>query len=113
MKKFYLFIKKIKPKLLIVATLLLNANCLLPNISFAQTHQLWSAAANGGAYNLGAFFKMNLDGSGYVHYDFYGANGTHPTTFLMQTSDGTLYGLATTGGQYNSGVLLKFDASSQ
>ena len=49
--------KKIKTRILIVATLLLTANCLLSNISFAQSHQLWSAAYNGGAYDLGAFLN--------------------------------------------------------
>jgi uncharacterized repeat protein (TIGR03803 family) len=69
---------------------------------------LYGMTQNGGTSNLGTFFKIMPNGTGYVVLlDFAGAaNGSTPAGSLI--SDGTfLYGMTSLGGTNNLGTLFK------
>jgi uncharacterized repeat protein (TIGR03803 family) len=70
---------------------------------------LYGMTGVGGAYNGGAIFRINTDGSEYqVIHSF--DHGTGPSGFL--TLAGTkLYGITVKGGVYNSGAIFSFDVS--
>ena len=103
-----------KKILLFAASLLLIANCTLPNHASAQT-ELWSMTTKGGAYGGGAIFKINPDGSGYARpYDFilnYPGNIPEGSTPCL-ASNGKLYGMTFIGGSNNGGNLFSFDPST-
>lgn len=78
----------------------------------AQT-QLWSMTHQGGTYNMGTVFKMNLDGSGYsIVYNFDGNTGKTPTGSLFKAANGKLYGMASEGGTHGAGVLFTIDPTT-
>jgi uncharacterized repeat protein (TIGR03803 family) len=61
--------------------------------------------AGGTAGGPGTIFRIALNGSGYATlYSFDGTTGSFPAITLLQHTNGTLYGLATFGGTYNSGT---------
>jgi uncharacterized repeat protein (TIGR03803 family) len=70
---------------------------------------LYGMAYLGGASNLGALFRMNIDGSGYTNlHDFAGgaADGASPMGDLT-LSGTTFYGLTTQGGSNNLGTAFR------
>jgi len=77
----------------------------------ATNGSLYGTTSNGGSNGEGTVFKLNLDGSGYeVLYNFFGASygdGQNPSTWLVQASNGSLYGTTYEGGQDGYGTLFK------
>jgi uncharacterized repeat protein (TIGR03803 family) len=68
---------------------------------------LYGTTSEGGTYNAGTVFKLNMDGSGYkVIYSFGQGNTAYPEASLVQGSDGTLYG-TTSGGPSSKGTVFK------
>ena len=65
---------------------------------------LYGTTSRGGAGGFGTVFKMNKDGSGHLILHSFdgpkGADGSNPSTQLLEGSDGTLYG-ATAGDSVN------------
>lgn len=56
----------------------------------------------------GTIYKINQDGTGFqVLYRLGGTSGSAPETGVTLGSDGMLYGVASSGGQYNQGTMFK------
>lgn len=67
----------------------------------------------GGANNFGVIFRYNIVTNTYtVLYSFTSTSGNRPYGSLTQAIDGNLYGLTTTGGTANEGVLFQFDVTT-
>jgi uncharacterized repeat protein (TIGR03803 family) len=59
---------------------------------------LYGTAFFGGTSNLGTFYRLNADGSGYaVALRFAGTNGENPNPLIL-ASDGAFYGTCNAGG---------------
>ena len=79
----------------------------------ASDGKLYGMANGGGSGDRGVIFSFELQHSKYTKLvDFDSTNGAYPTGNLMQASDGKLYGMATSGGTNNLGVIFSFDPSS-
>lgn len=81
-------------------------------LALATNGCLYGTTQNGGAYDQGAVFKMNPDGSGYsVLHSFAGTNGPGPlpdgalpAAGLIQGTDGALYGTTPYDYEYEGGT---------
>ena len=69
----------------------------------------YGTTTSGGAYNLGAVFKVTPGGVETVLHSFHGgtADGASPYAALIQGSDGNLYGTTEVGGTYNEGTAFR------
>ena len=56
-------------------------------------------------------FQITPTSAYSILYNFDSTHGANPESTLMQHTDGKMYGLATLGGNYGSGVLYSFDMS--
>jgi uncharacterized repeat protein (TIGR03803 family) len=87
---------------------------LLQN-GFAQG-QLWGTTSSGGDYNLGVIFKVNGDGSAYTIAKSFipdlNSPGDNPVDDMMQASNGKIYGLVSSGGANNQGVLFEYNPTN-
>src|ERR1017187_205508 len=73
---------------------------------------LYGTAANGGAANKGAVFKLDTSGHQTVLYSFTGgADGGYPYAGVIRDSAGNLYGTTYYGGGANAGVVYKLDTT--
>jgi hypothetical protein len=84
---------------------------LFPFLSaYCQSSEFYGTILDGGAYNAGRIFKTDENGnlksifSIPVLYE-----GISPTGSLLKASNGKIYGLTTSGGIYNLGVLFEWD----
>jgi len=71
---------------------------------------LYGVTSRGGAYGSGTVFKMNKDGSGFVVIHSFvdsGGDGATPISALMRGGDGALYGTASEGGDFSSGIVFR------
>jgi uncharacterized repeat protein (TIGR03803 family) len=77
----------------------------------ASDGKLYGMTKNGGVNNFGVLFQYDPVASTYTKkLDFAGTtNGEYPWGSLIQASDGKLYGMTTSGGANNKGVLFQFD----
>jgi uncharacterized repeat protein (TIGR03803 family) len=72
--------------------------------------QLWGMTHEGGSGGGGTIFKINANGTNLsVVHNFDNANGGAPRNSLIQTSDGTILGMAQAGGSTNNGVIFKIN----
>lgn len=74
------------------------------------TLQLFGMASEGGDFGAGTIFKIGLDGKGLdVLHHFNHLDGEHPYGSLIQTADGSLFGMTSLGGtsQYPHGLIFK------
>jgi uncharacterized repeat protein (TIGR03803 family) len=79
----------------------------------ANNGKFYGMTYNGGSVNNGVIFELdsNLDTIINV-FNFNGLNGMDPFGSLLQASNGLLYGLTSSGGIFNKGVLFKFDINT-
>ena len=72
--------------------------------------KLYGIASYGGAYGIGTIFSLNSDGSNFsILYEFNnGLNGAYPAASLIILGS-TLYGVTSSGGQYNNGTIFKIN----
>lgn len=77
----------------------------------ATDKKFYGLTENGGVNRLGVLFQFDPATSMYVKkIDFDGAtNGAIPTSNLIQTADGMLYGMTRSGGSNGFGVIFQFD----
>lgn len=69
---------------------------------------LYGASSYGGAFNYGAVFEVNADGTEKILYSFTGgADGRRPGAGLVLDAQGNLYGTTVHGGAFNYGTLFK------
>jgi uncharacterized repeat protein (TIGR03803 family) len=69
--------------------------------------------SEGGGFNAGVIFSYDPTSSSFLRLkDFDIANGSYPFGSLMQAADGNLYGMTTSGGNNNRGVIFSYDPGS-
>jgi uncharacterized repeat protein (TIGR03803 family) len=80
----------------------------------ASDGKLYGITYQGGVNNKGVLFQYDLATSIYTKkFDFDGTvNGSYPYGSLMQASDGKMYGLTSSGGAHNDGVLFQYDPTT-
>ena len=76
--------------------------------------KLYGMTTHGGQYNTGVLFEYNLTTNTFSKKtDFDGASkGSYPFGSLIQTTNGKLYGLTSSGGQYDKGVLFEYNLTT-
>jgi uncharacterized repeat protein (TIGR03803 family) len=83
-------------------------------VNSTADHQVFGMSSGGGAHNRGFIYRIRPDVSGIdIIHSFAGADGKAPDTKLLEGSDGSLYGITTTGGVFNNGVIFKVDKDGQ
>lgn len=79
----------------------------------ASDGKLYGCTVRGGIYSYGIIFSFDPSSFTYKKLmDFDDNNGAAPIGYLMQASDGKLYGFTGEGGSGNFGVLYSFDPSA-
>lgn len=76
--------------------------------------ELWGMTSGGGSANFGTIFKTDINGSNFLVQENFGTKyGTLPdySQFLV-TTNGKMYGLTSSGGKYNFGILFEYDPVS-
>jgi uncharacterized repeat protein (TIGR03803 family) len=75
--------------------------------------KLYGMTNNGGTNNRGVIFYFDPSTSIYTKLkDFDNTDGSYPQGSLMQATDGKLYGMTSSGGTDNYGVIFSFDPST-
>jgi hypothetical protein len=73
-----------------------------------QDGMLYGTTRAGGADSKGTGFRLAATGSSFqVLHSFAGADGAHPESPLVQTADGSVFGVTRSGGSAHQGVLFK------
>ena len=94
----------------------INEDGFFPSANLTQASDLniYGSTQLGGDFGYGVIFTTAFDGSGYsTLYHFEKPTGGHPSGALLEASDGLLYGNASEGGNFNNGVIYRFDPVSQ
>jgi uncharacterized repeat protein (TIGR03803 family) len=74
----------------------------------ARDGYLYGTASSGGSNGYGAVFRVSTNGGFTPLYSFTdGADGASPDASLIQAADGSFYGTASSGGNYNYGTVFK------
>jgi uncharacterized repeat protein (TIGR03803 family) len=82
----------------------------------ASDGNLYGTTIQGGSGddNSGSIYMLDPDCQYTLVYSFTGGtNGSHPSTPLIEASDGNLYGLTSSGGANNTGTIYQFNLSTQ
>jgi len=79
----------------------------------ASNGKLYGMTQAGGSHNVGVIFEYDPTTSTYTKlYDFDTTNGAKPNGFLIQMSNGKLYGTTQTGGTDGVGVIFEYDPTT-
>lgn len=93
-----------------------NSKGAYPNGTLVEGAQgkLYGMAAEGGAFNKGLIYEYDfITNICTKKMDFNGVNGRNPyNNSLMKASDSKLFGMTTTGGINDLGVLFEYDIAS-
>jgi uncharacterized repeat protein (TIGR03803 family) len=82
------------------------------NLILASNGLLYGTTFDGGIYNYGTIFSSDTNGNtGVIHNFKLTQNGYNPNGSLVQSSNGTLYGMTSYGGLYNVGVIFSCSTS--
>ncbi|MGH9498567.1 MAG: choice-of-anchor tandem repeat GloVer-containing protein [Terriglobales bacterium] len=68
---------------------------------------LYGVTHHGGAFGLGAIFKIDAAGNETVIHSFSGPDGEYPYGGLARDPQGSLYGTTSQGGAYGGGVIFR------
>src|SRR5262249_46639548 len=80
---------------------------------FEASNGLFYGLSSGGTTSMGTLFSYDpVNNIFTVLHTFGGTDGSAPQGTLMQAADGKLYGVTSTGGTNNVGVLFHYDISS-
>ncbi len=72
--------------------------------------KLYGTTITGGLYSDGVLYSLSESGDYAVEMDFFGFfDGGSPEASLTEGVDGMLYGINTSGGNFNAGTLFQFD----
>ena len=83
------------------------------NLIQANDGKLYGMTSEGGGFNAGVIFSYDPTSSSFLRLkDFDIANGGYPYGSLMQAVNGNLYGMTTSGGNNNRGVIFSYDPGS-
>jgi uncharacterized repeat protein (TIGR03803 family) len=91
-----------------------NGSYPLGTLMQASDGMLYGMTCNGGVNDMGVLFQYNPATSAYIKkLDFAGiTNGNNPLGFLIEASDGNLYGMTNRGGANDMGVLFQYDPAT-
>jgi len=79
----------------------------------ASDGKLYGMTRSAGANAGGTIFSYDMNTSTFTHlYDFNSSTGSNPYGSLVQSSSGMMYGLASTGGINNGGVIFSFNPTN-
>jgi len=79
----------------------------------ASHEKLYGMTYNGGNNDAGVIFSFDPSSSTYIKLmDFDRINGANPYGSLIQARDGNMYGMTSSGGMNNFGVIFSFDPAS-
>ncbi|MES2592541.1 MAG: choice-of-anchor tandem repeat GloVer-containing protein [Bacteroidota bacterium] len=79
----------------------------------ASDGQFYGMTINGGANSVGTIFQYNPGTNTYTKkIDLSAANGSNPRGALIQASDGMLYGMTSSGGTNNVGVIFQYNPAT-
>lgn len=82
-------------------------------VLYIDDNYLFGMTRFGGVNNLGVLYKLNLNNMQYSKLiDFDGENGANPIGSLLLSSNGSIYGMTSGGGDDNSGVIFKYNIES-
>lgn len=71
--------------------------------------RIYGVTQRGGIFDKGILFEFDPERNAFKkRYDFKGAVGIYPTGGLMLGTDGMVYGLTATGGDFNGGCIYRF-----
>ncbi len=83
------------------------------NFVQATDGKLYGMAVSAGSFDAGVIFSFDASSSTYTRLkDFDVNDGRYPYGSLIQASDGKLYGMTSSGGSNDAGVIFSFDPSS-
>ena len=79
----------------------------------ASDGNLYGTAAGGGATGYGLVFRMDTSANTATLHSFEGVDGFTPGTraSLVRSTDGNLYGTASSGGKNSQGIVFRVDSS--
>src|SRR5262249_23918922 len=68
---------------------------------------IYGTTSSGGAANVGTVFRMTPDGAITILHEFtgLGSDGAFPQSGLICSTDGTLYGTTSEGGEFSAGTV--------
>ena len=83
----------------------------LGRLTLASDGALYACAYDGGSNNYyGGIFKYTPSTNEYIElFSFSGSDGSGPSSTLIEGANGKLYGLTSSGGDYDYGVLFEYD----
>lgn len=74
--------------------------------------KLYGMTTSGGIYSGGVIYSYDIATGIFTdEFNFNGSSGLNPKGSLIQTVDGTLYGMTSSGGDYNNGIIFSFQPS--
>jgi uncharacterized repeat protein (TIGR03803 family) len=74
---------------------------------------LYGTTDGGGASGKGTVFRINPDGTGFsVLHSFDGADGSQPSRGVVAGRDGNLFGITTSGGANDMGVIYRVNSTT-
>lgn len=79
----------------------------------ARNGKLYGMTYGGGSHDAGIIFSYDITSASFEKLnDFDFTNGSHPYGNLMQASDGKIYGMTSSGGSNDLGVIFSFDLTT-
>jgi uncharacterized repeat protein (TIGR03803 family) len=77
----------------------------------AQNGKMYGMTVNGGTFDLGILFEFDPQTETFLKlHDFDGKNyGSEPLGSLTEVAGGSIYGMTSMGGEYDAGVIFKFE----
>jgi len=82
------------------------------NPIFHSDGKLYGMTTSGGLYGAGVIYSFDVTNNIYTDVlDFDGSNGSNPKGSLVEGTDGTLYGMTSSGGANSAGVLFSYNPS--
>jgi len=102
---------KRKFRVFITVLIVILTNFLITSNIFPQTPELWGMTMEGGDYNAGTIFKTNANGDLHtvVHSFFNYEGGVPKFSKLLKASNGKLYGMTSSMGSNDIGVIFEYD----
>jgi len=88
----------------------INGNTPYGYLIEASNGKLYGMTPSGGSLDNGVIFEYNISSNTQTKlFDFDNINGKTPIGNLMEASNGKLYGMTSSGGSSNNGIIFEYD----